>query len=1016
MFGIKISSWNRIFAIVLASFTAYAGRARAQQVQLVDVIPALYSNEIRNDSEPNVAVNPANPKQIVVSAFTPCPPSISTTNAPIYFSIDGGTNWQLNCILPGNSSTYGTGDITPRFASSGVLYAGILRGDSFYELNILRTGDFTSSTPMTILRDRTSEDQPYTQAMAVGGDRVLIGNNQLGASKSAAVYFSQDAATAPPPAGFASVPTTLETRPTCGQDPPPVRPAIHNNGIIYTVYYRQQPTSPCFAGSNLVDVVVARDDNWGSGGFTALMDSDGFAGIRVVQSVSVVWAGAMGNERLQGSQLSIAVDPGDSSNVYVAWADGDSAHYTLHVRRSTTSGATWGPDIKTVTLGDNPALAVNKVGTLGFLYQKYVNPGTCGGAGGGACWETHFETYDGTTWTDLPHPLANVPDNAGGFPLGDYDHVLAIGHDFYGAFAANNYPDTNNFYPGVQYLRYVNFGTHQLFADSMHTTTVTPSFDPFFFHVVNLPATSEFYVRDWTTSPTSHDNGEAASPGRDSWTASNVSNRVTNTNAGFNATDPPKQQNAPDPVSGHNFAFVRVHRNAAPMTGPAVNVTARFVYADYGFGVPYQDVSGSPTATLTFSATDTVKTLADGAGVQWDLPTTRSTHVCMAVEISAPGDSYTPELVGRAPGWPTTDWTIPADNEKAQINMDLPAMGAGAGVATFHAIAHNAALFARDLVIRYSVPPAILRMLEGAQIGVVGGETQPLSESGTLTLTQMLPAENRWIEVSYSAPNVKPGQSIPVALQEMNGDQAVNGFTISAQPVSGDAIIRANMKLHRAVFARLDAAFHAPQSAEEAHAAAKLLESNSIGTSDYLNFLSHHLAAITTIVSGLLQSQKSPDAFSAAQAVKVLQGAVAFQRLDLTANGHASLLNKLDAFQTMLQKAEGDPADILQMVLWQKNLYSTAPRLTRLKAARHVVEESDEFIRAYGKLQHRGDSYAQMLRELRDSFHDTAEALECLNKELGRDVEEIERHVDSSADKLEKAHRSYLLELQSLVR
>ena len=56
--------------------------AVAQQVQLVDVIPALYSNETNTDSEPNVAVNPASPLNVVVTAFTPCPPLISTTNAP----------------------------------------------------------------------------------------------------------------------------------------------------------------------------------------------------------------------------------------------------------------------------------------------------------------------------------------------------------------------------------------------------------------------------------------------------------------------------------------------------------------------------------------------------------------------------------------------------------------------------------------------------------------------------------------------------------------------------------------------------------------------------------------------------------------------------------------------------------------------------------------------------------------------------------------------------------------------
>jgi len=44
----------------------------------------------------------------------------------------------------------------------------------------------------------------------------------------------------------------------------------------------------------------------------------------------------------------------------------------------------------------------------------------------------------------------------GHHPLGDYDNVLAIGKSFTGAFSANNYPDSRNFYPGVKFQRYVD--------------------------------------------------------------------------------------------------------------------------------------------------------------------------------------------------------------------------------------------------------------------------------------------------------------------------------------------------------------------------------------------------------------------------------------------------------------------------------------------------------------------------------------------------------------------------------
>ena len=466
------------------------------KVKLVDTIPALYSYESRGDMEPNLAVNPANPRHIVLTAFTPCPPIISTANAPIYFSKDGGDTWHLNCIVPGNSPFSGTGDITVRFSESGVLYAGDLKGGAGLTLNILRTNNFAGPLPMTLLVNRNPEDQPYTQARAAAGaDRVYIGNNNIaddspalggsGTGQTSSVDWSLDAATLPAPGGFGT--NVLEARTTCGQDLPSVRPAIHKGGVVYIAFLRNVPASPCFLpGSNIADVVVVRDDSWGSGGFTALTDpSDGKNGVLVATGLAMTWMGDLGQERV-GSQLSIAVDPRDSQIVYVAWGDGlNPSNFTLHVRNSTDGGKTWSTtDLKTIASATNPALAINDKGTVGFLYQKLVNPGTCAGGGPGVpCWETHFEMGRKTDWRDLHRPLANVPDNAGSFPLGDYDHVLAVGEKFYGAFSANNYPDRSNFYSDVKFHRHVDWGAHKLFADPAHTIAVAPSVDPFFFTV-----------------------------------------------------------------------------------------------------------------------------------------------------------------------------------------------------------------------------------------------------------------------------------------------------------------------------------------------------------------------------------------------------------------------------------------------------------------------------------------------------------------------------------------------------
>src|SRR5687768_601858 len=112
-------------------------------ITVVNVIPNALSGEANQDSEPNIAVNPANANEIAITAFTPDP--MGGSNAPIFVSTDGGNTWVVNSIVPSQAgSGTGTGDITPRFGSTGNrFYAGILRKPGGLRLNILRTGSFS---------------------------------------------------------------------------------------------------------------------------------------------------------------------------------------------------------------------------------------------------------------------------------------------------------------------------------------------------------------------------------------------------------------------------------------------------------------------------------------------------------------------------------------------------------------------------------------------------------------------------------------------------------------------------------------------------------------------------------------------------------------------------------------------------------------------------------------------------------------------------------------------------------
>jgi hypothetical protein len=454
-------------------------------VTVINMIPQSLSGETNQDSEPNLAVNPANTQQMVATAFTPAP--LGGTFAPVYVSTNGGTTWSLNTIVPGNGPA-GTMDITVAFGTGGgVLYAGIINGTT-KDLNVLRTASFAAASPMTVLEDRASEDQPWTVAItaAVDGgtqDRVYIGNNDISQSgPTATVDLSGDAATAAAPAGFG--PHQIEHRANAGSDAPPIRLAAHSDGTIYSAFERWASIS----GSDFTfDVVVTRDDSWGSGAtpFGDLVDSgDQVAGQRVATAQFSKWNDIMGQERL-GADLTIAVDPTNSSNVWVGWCDrvggATGTDWTLHVSQSTDRGQTWSADARTITNVKNPSLAINSAGQLGLLYQAYT----------GTNWATSLElTWD--AWATpavtiaLHTATASTPARTFLPYIGDYVRLLAVGTDFYGVFCGNNSPDMANFPSGVTYQRNADWTAHTLLSTD-NTTAVAVSIDPFFFHYSSAP-------------------------------------------------------------------------------------------------------------------------------------------------------------------------------------------------------------------------------------------------------------------------------------------------------------------------------------------------------------------------------------------------------------------------------------------------------------------------------------------------------------------------------------------------
>lgn len=458
-------------------------------LKIVNMIPNSWSDEQNQDCEPNLSVNPANPREIIGTAFTfdnpagtsALSPAMTGNWAPLFYSADAGHIWSLQFVLPSFAGdTLPTYDVTSRYGgTSGEVYSGLI-SPSLGGIIVNRAPN--ASTQQTTIATVTG-DQPFLEATTdrvSGKDRLYVGYNASGVDSTVNVFL--DALAVAP----ATTANTLDVR--FPNDMPPTRTAIHRSGTIYCAFYSYHSASP----TSLRDVVIVKDLDWAAStpAFQALVDTgDGNVGVRIATSITNPWYNSnfedpsFGNDRY-GPELAIAVDPNDVQRVYVVYATGTSAsNEALHLRWSSNGGQDWSGDVRTIPVAKNPSIAIDSLGRVGFVYQQVV----------GANWMTVLEvSHDGFDSSFSSHILANTPTNAPtptsvmATYLGDYVKLLAVGKDFYGVFCASNAPVKANFPSGVTYQRNVNWATETLLGND-GVTPVPVSIDPFFFKLTIEP-------------------------------------------------------------------------------------------------------------------------------------------------------------------------------------------------------------------------------------------------------------------------------------------------------------------------------------------------------------------------------------------------------------------------------------------------------------------------------------------------------------------------------------------------
>jgi hypothetical protein len=336
-----------------------------------------------------------------------------------------------------------------------------------------------------------------------------------------------------------------------------------------------------------------------------------------------------------------------------------------------------------------------------------------------------------------------------------------------------------------------------------------------------------------------------------------------------------------------------------------------------------------------------------------------------------------------------------------------PPASSGSGSESSYALIRNAATFTRDLVLRHYVDPVVFKQLRRIGIGVVGERGVKRSQEGRLVLANMAPGERRWVAVTTEARAGDGRSPLPIEFSELMGTKVVNGFAIAPVPSPPAAAIRWNMGLHMYRFGRLAAAFDVPEAKRQSADARSLVNRRSIAPTAYLRFLREHQtgmrACVTALVSGAGQ-----DPFGLRAAVRRLSEAVAAGSSDKALPAHATLLNALDAFQTMVQLEEGDPSCVLHNVEWQRDLYRRVARLAKLPGAASIVKASDDFARGYDARRFGPARFPRHVRRVLPALRETAEAFPRLRLQVSLDM--LEKSL-RSIPAAQRAHREVLLAL-----
>jgi hypothetical protein len=473
----------------MRAFSPFQASSSPSVLRLVDLIAMSDSAETAQNSEPSIAVNPLNAAQMFAATF-----GAGGAN-PYFVSTDAGATWSIFGTLDHSdtSSAWKTD-------GSAVVVATMIGSPDFGPLDTRSVtvpgGSFVA--PINHYVGSNLNDQPWLRTGP--SNHVYVAFNDLGQfnppgnGRTASVNVSTDG-------GSTYSTVTLDrvggSAPGAGQDDPAVRVAVNGNRV-YAVFDRWTSTVENGANGSRFgsQLVVVRSDNGGADGFTAL----GAGGNGVTAAAHTgVFSGTqntvltIGQERIAGGDLAIAVDPNNPDHVVVAYTNAPGPNgagvVRLVVTESTDGGATWDGKFETPssTRSGQPGVAILANGAIGLLYNNY-DPAT-------DRLSQHLLTttndFVSTTDITLASESNATPTLAFDPYIGDFFTLTGSGTAFYGIFSASNADNgTAASFMNVTFNRRFTGtpGTSNFQLVDAMGNAVASSIDPFFFSYVVLNA------------------------------------------------------------------------------------------------------------------------------------------------------------------------------------------------------------------------------------------------------------------------------------------------------------------------------------------------------------------------------------------------------------------------------------------------------------------------------------------------------------------------------------------------